>query len=67
MDYAIGGQARLLQTRCEQILLRHTPQNFALRACRDASNEASGGGSVDRAIPAAGDLMQASKRQPATG
>ena len=66
MDHPIGSQPRLGDGRCEQIGARDDPEHFALGPRRNPGGEHGGGRPVDRAITAAGDLMQASKPQPAS-
>jgi len=66
MDDAIRGEASLFQTRREQILLRHTPQNLARCSSGYPGHETGGGRTVDSAISAARDLMQTPKCQSAT-
>ena len=61
-----GTQAGLGQGRREQILPGDAPQHLALGPRRDAGGEQRRGRAVDRAVAAAGDLMQRAERQSAS-
>ena len=67
VDHPIGDEARLSDGRREQVGPRHAPKNLALRPRGDACAEEGRSRTVDRAIAAAGDLMESAERQPATG
>ena len=55
------------ETRCEQILIAHTPEDLPLGARHDARCKRGRRGPIQRAIAGTGDLMQRSQRQPPTG
>jgi hypothetical protein len=63
IDDAIGFQARLGERRREQVGPRDAPQDFAARPGRNAGRKQRSGRAVDRAIAAASDLMQSTKRE----
>ena len=65
MDHPVGRQAGLLETRGEEILLRDAPEHPSLRPGGNTGNETRSRRAVHRTLAAAGDLMQATERQPA--
>src|SRR5580704_12803195 len=66
IDHAIGHEPGLREGRGEQILPGDTPEHLATRARGNSRREESRGGAVDRAISAAGHLMQRAERQAAS-
>jgi hypothetical protein len=67
IDDAVGGKACLGERRREQVRLGDAPQRLAGRASRDSGREESCRRPIDRAITAAGNLMQRAARQAAAG
>lgn len=67
IDHPVRRKPGRFKTRCEQVLIAHTPEDLPLGARHDARGKRSRGGAIQRAIADAGDLMQRSKRQPPTG
>ena len=63
IDDPVGVQPGLRQRRREQVRSREAPQHLAARAGGDPGGEKRRGRAVDRAVAAAGDLMQRAKRQ----
>ena len=61
VDDAIWSKPCLGDRWREQVGPRQAPERFAFRTRRDACHKQGGGGTVDRAIAAAGDLMQCPK------
>ncbi len=59
------GETRLGDRRSEEVLTGDAPQDFALRPCGDPGGEKRRGRPVDRAIPAARDLVQGTEREAA--
>jgi hypothetical protein len=66
-DHPFGRQPGLEQGRGEEIRTGDAPQNLAKRARGQARREQGGGGAIDGAGPAAGDLMQGAELEPAVG
>ena len=66
LDEAIGMKPGLGQRRREQVPAAHTPEHLAFRASGDPGGEQGAGGSVHDTVAAAGDLVQAAERQPAS-
>ena len=65
MDHPVGRQAGLLETGGEEILLRDAPEHPTLRPRGNTGNETGSRCAIHRAVAAAGNLMQATERQPA--
>jgi hypothetical protein len=63
----VGAQPGLRERRRKQVQPREAPEHLATRASRDARGKKRGGRAVDRAVAAAGDLMQCAKRQRRAG
>lgn len=66
IDNTAGEQARLRQGGSEKILPGDAPQHFAFGARSNAGRKEGGRGAINRAITATGNLMQGTKRQPAS-
>jgi len=66
IDHAIGHEPGLCEGRGEQILLCDTPEHLATQPRRDSSRKERRGRAVDRAMAAAGHLMQSAKCQSAS-
>src|SRR5205807_8955855 len=66
IDHAIGHEPSLREGRGEQILPGETPEHPATQPCSDSRRKERRGGAVDRAMAAAGHLMQRAKRQSAS-
>jgi hypothetical protein len=58
IDYPVGRQPCLGNGWGKEILPNNTPQNLTLGPGNDARREQSRGSAIDRAIAAAGNLMQ---------
>src|SRR5271154_3217584 len=67
IDDAVRVQSGLRERRREQVQSRETPEHLAARAGGDSRRKKRGGRAVDRAKPAASDLMQRAKRQRPAG
>jgi len=65
IDDAIGQEPGLSDGEREEILPRDTPQDLASRARGNSRGEQRSRRTVDRAIAAAGDLVQGSERESA--
>ncbi len=63
-DHALGRQAGLGQGRREEIALAQAPEHWSVGARENTGREARRSGAVQRALRAAGDLMQRAHRQP---
>ncbi len=66
IDNSIGHEPGLCEGRGEQILPCDTPEHLATQARRDSRHEERRGRAVDRAMAAAGHLMQRAKCQSAS-
>ncbi|KEZ18649.1 hypothetical protein CP98_02360 [Sphingobium yanoikuyae] len=67
IDHAIGCKACLGDRWREEVGARDAPKDLALRAGGDPGAEEGGSGSIDRAVAAAGDLMQGAERESSAG
>ncbi len=65
IDYPVGRQPCLGNGWGKEILPNNTPQNLTLGPGNDARREQSRGSAIDRAIAAAGNLMQRAHGQAA--
>ena len=65
IDDAVGLQAGLGERRREQVRAGDAPEHLAAGARGDPGGEQRGGRAVDRAVSAAGDLMQRAAREAA--
>jgi len=66
IDHAIGHEPGLREGRGEQILPCDTPEHLATQPRRDSRRKERRGRAVDRAMAAAGHLMQSAKCQSAS-
>jgi hypothetical protein len=66
IDDAVGIQPGLGERRRKQIQSDETPEDLAVGASSDARGKKRGSRAINRAIAAAGDLMQCAKRQRTT-
>ena len=66
IDHAVGHEPGLREGRGEQILPGETPEHPATQPRSDSRRKERRGGAVDRAMAAAGHLMQRAKRQAAS-
>ncbi len=67
IDHAIGCKACLGDRWREEVGARDAPKDLALRAGGDPGAEEGGSGSIDRAVAAAGDLMQGAECEASAG
>ena len=67
IDDAVGVQPSLRERRRKQVQPGETPEHLAARAGGDPRREKRGGRAINRAVAAAGDLMQRAKRQRSAG
>ena len=67
IDHAIWRETGLGQRRCEEVGTGDAPQHLALGARSNPGGKERGGGTVDRAVTAARDLVQRAKRQAFAG
>ena len=67
INHPVRRQPRRRQTRGEQVLIPHTPEDLPPHPRHDARREQSCGRTVQGTIPSAGNLMQRSQREAATG
>ena len=66
IDHAVGREAGLGERRREEVLPGDAPQNLARGARGDPGGEQRRGRAIDRAVAAAGHLMQRAERQSAS-
>ena len=66
-DHPVRRKPSRFQTRREQILIAHTPEDLPLGARHDARCKRGGSSTIQRAIAGTGDLVQRSQRQSPTG
>ncbi len=67
IDHTVWREAGLGQRRSEEVGTREAPQHFAFGARGDSGRKEGGGGAVDGAVTAAGDLVQRAQRQAPAG
>jgi hypothetical protein len=66
IDHAAGHEPGLRESRGEEVLPRDAPQHKAAGPGGDSRRKERRGGAVDRAMAAAGHLMQSAERQSAS-
>ncbi len=66
IDHAIGHEPSLREGRGEQILPCDTPEHLTMQPRRDSRHKERSSRAVDRAMAAAGHLMQSAKCQSAS-
>ena len=67
IDDAVGSKASLGERRREQVRAHDAPQHLAFGAGGYPGGEERRGRAIDRSVTAAGDLVQRSQREPASG
>lgn len=66
IDDTVGMKPGLRQRRREEILPRDAPEHLAGGSCRDAGGKQGGRCAIQRAVSAAGNLMQRPQSQPSS-
>ena len=63
INHSVRRQPRRGQTRAEQILIAHTPEDLPRHPRHDARREQGSGRTVQGTVPGAGNLVQGSQRE----